>query len=100
MASLNSKLCWRSEAGECKGKRTSHVEFLRTPVNVVSIFSDQHHEASRRTAAEQMSFPLRNAIKFMLKKPIFTEPRILDPATLGNLVPIGNIQWDQVVNDF
>jgi hypothetical protein len=76
------------------------VEFFRTLVYIASVFLNQHHEASRRTAAEQMGSSLRSAFKFMLKKPIFPGPRILDPATLSNLVPIGNNQWDQVGIDF
>jgi hypothetical protein len=32
----------------------------------------------------------------MLKYPFLPEPRIWDPVTLGNLVPIDNNQWNQV----
>jgi hypothetical protein len=72
------------------------IRFLRTPVNIVSVSIEQYHEASRRTAAEQMGSPLRSEFKFMLKYPFLPEPRIWDPMTLGNLFSIGNNQWNQV----
>jgi hypothetical protein len=64
--------------------------FPRTSVNIATLSFEQHHEASRRTAAEQMGSPLRSRVKFMLKDPFLPEPRIWDPVTLGNLVSIGN----------
>jgi hypothetical protein len=74
----------------------SEVEFQRTSVNVVSFFSGPCYEASRRTAAEQKSSPLRSEITFMLSYPLISELRIWDPVTLSNLVSIGNNQWNQV----
>jgi hypothetical protein len=68
------------------------VEFLRAPVKVVALFFDPYHEASRGTAAEQKSSPLRSAIIFMLNDPLNPKSRIWDPVTLGNLAPIGNNQ--------
>jgi hypothetical protein len=76
------------------------VEFPRTPVNFVSFFSEQYHEASRGAAAEQKGSPFRSVFKFMLKYPSIPESRIRDPVTLGNLVSIGNNQWNQVGIDF
>jgi hypothetical protein len=70
--------------------------FLRTPINSALLIIVQYHEASRRTAAEQMGSPLRSVFKFMLKYPFIPELRNWDPVTLGNLVSIGNNQWDQV----
>jgi hypothetical protein len=72
------------------------VRFSRSPINNASVFFDQYHEASRRTAAEQMSSPLRSVFNFMFKYPSIPEPRIWDPVTLSNLVSIGNNQWNQV----
>jgi hypothetical protein len=66
------------------------VRFLRTPVDIVSISFEQYHEASRRTAAEQMGSPFRSAYQVHAQVPVLTEPRIWDPATLGNLVLIKN----------
>jgi hypothetical protein len=68
----------------------------RTPVNNALLFFDQYHEASRRTAAEQMNSLFRSEFKFILKFPFLPEPRIWDPRTLGNLASIGNNQWGQV----
>jgi hypothetical protein len=76
------------------------VEFPRTPVNVVALFSDPYHEASRGAAAEQKGSPLRSAIKFMLKCPLIPKSRNWDHVTLGNLASIGNNQWTQVGIDF
>jgi hypothetical protein len=76
------------------------VEFLRTPVNVVSFFSGPYHEASRGAAAEQKSSPLRSENIFMLKFPSISESRIWDPVTLSNLASISNNQWNQVGIDF
>jgi hypothetical protein len=70
--------------------------FLRIPVKSVLLFLFQHHEANRGAAAEQMGSPLRSVTKFLFKGPSFPELRILDPITLGNLVPIGNNQYSQV----
>jgi hypothetical protein len=72
------------------------VRFPITPVNIASVFFEQYHEASRRTAAEQMDSPFRSIIKSLFNEPVLLEPRIWDPATLGNLVSIGNNQWGQV----
>jgi hypothetical protein len=68
----------------------SEVEFLRTPVNVVSFFSGPYHDASRGAAAEQKSSPLRSEFIFMLKYPSISESRNWDPVTLSNLASIGN----------
>jgi hypothetical protein len=59
--------------------------FTRTSVINATFLIGQHHEESRRTAAEQMGSPFRSVIKFMIKYPFFTEPRNWDPVTLGNL---------------
>jgi hypothetical protein len=72
------------------------VRFPRTPVNIASVFFKQYHEANRKTAAEQIGSPLRSEFIFMLKYPFLSEPGIWDPVTLGNLVSIGNNQWNQV----
>jgi hypothetical protein len=41
--------------------------FLRTPVNSALLSLVQYHEASRRTATEQMGSPLRSVFRFMFK---------------------------------
>jgi hypothetical protein len=71
-------------------------EFQRTPANIVSLFFDQYRETRRRTAAEQMGSPFRSVHQILAQVPVLPEPRIWDPVTLSNLVPIGNNQWDQV----
>jgi hypothetical protein len=72
------------------------IRFPKTPVFIASVFIEQYHEASRRTAAEQMGSPFRSVFRSMLKYPSISEPRIWDPVTLGNLVSIDNNQWSQV----
>jgi hypothetical protein len=60
-----------------EGFRTkSEVNFPRTPVNVVSLHFDPYHEASRGTAAEQKSFPLRSAIIFYAQRSSKPKSRI------------------------
>jgi hypothetical protein len=76
------------------------IEIPRTPVNVVELFFDPYHRASRGTAAEQKSSPLRSEIIFMLNDSLNPKSRIWDPVTLGNLVSIGNNQWTQVGIDY
>jgi hypothetical protein len=71
------------------------VEFPRTPVNVVSFFSEPYHEASRGAASEQKGSPLRSIFKLMLKYPSISGSRIWDPVTRSNLVSIRNNQWNQ-----
>jgi hypothetical protein len=71
----------------------------RTPVNIATLSVEQHQEASRGTAAEQTSSPLRSEFNTLLKYPFLPESRICDPVTLGNLVSIGNNQWNQVGHD-
>jgi hypothetical protein len=70
--------------------------FPRTPVNITSVSIEQHQEASKGTAAEQMSSFLRSVFNSLLKYPFLPEPRIWDSVTLGNLVSIGNNQRNQV----
>jgi hypothetical protein len=72
------------------------VRFPRTPVIIASVFFEKYHEASRRTAAEKMSSPFRSIHQIFAQVPVLPELRIWDPATLGNLVSIGNNQWNQV----
>jgi hypothetical protein len=43
------------------------IRFPRTPVNIASVSIELYHEASRRTAAEQMSPPFRSVFKPLLK---------------------------------
>jgi hypothetical protein len=57
----------------------------------------QYHEASRRSATEQMGSSLEALIISMLKYPFIPELRNWNPVALGNLVPIVNNQLDQVV---
>jgi hypothetical protein len=70
--------------------------FSRTPVIIASVSIEQYHEASRRTAADQMGSPLRSEHQVHTQVPVLLEPRIWESATLGNLVSIGNNQWNQV----
>jgi hypothetical protein len=67
-------------------------EFLRTPVNSISLFLFQHLEASKGAAAEQMGSPLGSVIMFMFKYPLIPELRNCDSLTLGNLISIGSNQ--------
>jgi hypothetical protein len=72
-----------------EGSHTEGIEDSRTPVNVVSFFSEQYQEVSRGTAAEQKSSPLRSEIIFGAQKDHHPGVTNLDPVTLGNLVLIG-----------
>jgi hypothetical protein len=72
------------------------VRFPRTPFNIASVSFEQYHEASRRTAAEQIGSPFRSEHQVHAQVPVLPEPPIWDPATLDNLFFIGNNQWNQV----
>jgi hypothetical protein len=49
-------------------------------------------KASRRTAAEQMGSPREFCYQVLCSNPVLAGVTLLDPITLGNLVPIGNSQ--------
>jgi hypothetical protein len=49
-------------------------------------------KASRRTIAEQKDSPVESCDQFLCANPVLGGITLLNPVTLGNLVPIGNSQ--------